>query len=208
MAGLAQHELRQMILDGEIRPGERLNEVVLADSLGISRGPLREAISRLVAEGLLSIVIHKGAYVPSISAEELRDLYELRIAVESAAVRLGVSRATPEQLATLRADLARTQDILDSGSGAAYPVEVEIHSQLVALAQNAAFDGAIRDVHARIRLARARSGTDPERARTAHQEHVAILSAIEAGEPQTAARLLTDHLASACDNAIRHLATD
>jgi DNA-binding GntR family transcriptional regulator len=205
MASLAVRELRQMILDGEIKPGERLNEVLIAESLGISRGPLREAIQRLTAEGLLTVITHKGAFVPAISPEELRHLYELRIAIESAALRLGVTRATEEQLDDLRRDLEHTKEVLDSGSDKAYPADVEIHSQLVALAHNPAFDATIRDVHSRIHLARARSATDPERARAAHREHTVILAAIEAGDGETAAALLTDHLNSACENAIRRL---
>src|SRR4051794_27841584 len=88
--------LRERILDGTIRPGERLNEVTLAAALGISRGPLREAIQRLTSEGLLTVISHRGAFVRTFSRAEVVELYELRAALELHAVRLACDRASDE----------------------------------------------------------------------------------------------------------------
>ncbi len=95
--------LRELILSGELPPGSRLNEVELAASLGISRGPLREAIQRLVAEGLLTLIAHRGAHVRTFHPEELRDLYELREALETHGCKLAATRATEAQLNQLDA---------------------------------------------------------------------------------------------------------
>ena len=70
--------IRDMILDGTIPPGERLNEVALASALGISRGPLREAIQRLAGEGLLTVISHRGAFVRTFEAREIDELYDMR----------------------------------------------------------------------------------------------------------------------------------
>jgi DNA-binding GntR family transcriptional regulator len=94
-AGRSLEVLRTMILDGTLAPGERLNEVHLSQALGISRGPLREAIQRLASEGLVEAVTHRGVYVRSFSARELSDFYELRIALETHAVRLA-ARYSPQ----------------------------------------------------------------------------------------------------------------
>ena len=83
--------LREMILAGEIAPGERINEVALAGELGISRGPLREAIQRLVSGGLLTVISHRGAFVRTFTPGEIVDLYGLRSALELHAVRHGLS---------------------------------------------------------------------------------------------------------------------
>src|SRR6266849_3470977 len=79
-SGRAVNVLREMVLSGRLRAGERLNEVELANALRISRGPLREAIQRLRSEGLLTAVSGRGAFVRSFSDDELRELYEVRIA--------------------------------------------------------------------------------------------------------------------------------
>lgn len=84
-----------MVLGGQLAPRERLNEGAIAGTLGISRGPLRDAIQRLSSGGLLRVVRHKGAYVHTLTEQNFRDLYELRIAIEAYAVRLEVEGGLP-----------------------------------------------------------------------------------------------------------------
>ena len=79
------HGLQQLILAGELRPDERLNERVLSERFGVSRPPLREAIRQLEAEGLVTSIPRRGSYVRSFSGDEIRELYSLRYALESAA---------------------------------------------------------------------------------------------------------------------------
>jgi DNA-binding GntR family transcriptional regulator len=205
VAGLAEDELRAMVLDGRLVPGERLNEVFIAETLGISRGPLREAIQRLASEGLLSVVPHKGAYVRSLSEAELRQLYELRIAIETYAVRLGAERGTPVQRAALQETLERTRQVLDSGEDVPYPSDLDVHVQMVALAHNPALLQVMREAHAGIHLARARSARDPGRARAAYEEHEQIVGCIVAGESVRAAELLERHLESSLVSALERL---
>ncbi|MDN4171708.1 GntR family transcriptional regulator [Nocardioides sp. SOB77] len=205
IAALAERELREMVLGGRFEAGERLNEVALADSLGISRGPLREAVSRLAAEGLLTVVTHKGAYVRTVSPSDLRDLYELRIAVETYAVRLGVERASDEQLAGLDADLARTRAILERRSDEPYPADLDFHARVVSLARNEALLTQVRETHARLHLARARSAHDPRRARAAYDEHAAVVARVLARDAAGAAELMESHLRAALENAAQRL---
>src|ERR1700744_233317 len=94
-------ELRRMAMDFRFLPGERLNEAVLAKDLGVSRTPLREALNRLSAEGFLTFSANNGFFRKTIDVKEIFDLYELRMVLEQAAVRLAVERATEEQLAEL-----------------------------------------------------------------------------------------------------------
>ncbi|KRE39061.1 hypothetical protein ASG73_01490 [Janibacter sp. Soil728] len=192
-----------MVLGGELEPGQRLNEVALAESLGISRGPLREAIQRLAAEGLLRVVTHKGAYVPTFDRQQLTDLYELRTTLESAAIRLGTERASDQALADLRAQLERAGELV--AQGGAFPNDVDLHARFVSLAGNEHFAVVTRDVHGQITLARARSGSDPERAQQAHAEHLAILDRMEARQPAEAAALMEKHLDAARDSALERL---
>lgn len=194
-----------MVLGGELHPGDRVNEVALAEQLGISRGPLREAIQRLAADGLLTVLTHRGAFVPTIGEDELRDLYELRAVLETAAVRLGVARASDAQLAQVRAELTRAGRLLRGTGEGGYPSEVDIHRLFVSLCGNTALAAMTADVHTRITLARARSGSVPERARAAHREHVAILTRMRSRDADGAARLMRAHLEAAGASALRRL---
>ena len=93
--------LRREILDGSLAPGTELLEVALSEHLGVSRGPVREAIGRLAAEGLVTVRPRRGAVVRSLSKEEFLELYEVREALEQRAVLLAVPRLGPEDLAEL-----------------------------------------------------------------------------------------------------------
>lgn len=193
--------LRQMILDGSLAPGERLNEVHLSQALGISRGPLREALRRLSSEGLLHLVPHRGAFVPDFSAGQLSDLYELRIALETHAARLVAEledRSGVEELARALDDAAA---LLDQQDSAAYPPDQDFHGTLLRLAGNSALGEAADSVSARISLARSRSASQPARARAALAEHRDILAALVQGDADEAARLLRTHLAHSLENA-------
>lgn len=192
-----------MVLDGRLAPGERLNEVLTADHLDISRGPLREAIQTLVSEGLLTVVAHKGAFVRSISETELRDLYELRAAIESHAVLMGIHRATSTQLAGLRSMLDATRAVLDDDSRHGYPTDKDFHAQLVALSHSPAMIQASRDVQSTIGLARARSGHDSLRARAAYEEHDLIVTALTQGDAELATQRVRQHLTASVTNFLR-----
>ena len=94
--------LRQSILTGELKPGERLMEIHLADKLGVSRTPIREAIRKLELEGLVTMIPRRGAEVAQITEKSLRDVLEVRRALDALAVELACERITPSQLEQLR----------------------------------------------------------------------------------------------------------
>jgi DNA-binding GntR family transcriptional regulator len=183
--------LREMILDGSIPPGERLNEVALASALGISRGPLREAIQRLAGEGLLTIISHRGAYVRTFEKREVDELYELRTAYEMHAARLVCERASNADLAQLDVFLADTGDAMIDGR---YPADRDFHRRLLSLADSGALERAANDIQAQICLARTISASRPVRAKEAFDEHVDIASALQARSADDAARLVREHL--------------
>lgn len=94
--------LRQAILKGEMEPGERLMEITLANKLGVSRTPIREAIRKLELEGLVHMIPRKGAVVASISEKDMRDVLEVRITLEELAVKLAIKNMTEEDIAMLK----------------------------------------------------------------------------------------------------------
>jgi DNA-binding GntR family transcriptional regulator len=196
---IAENAIREMILSGELAPGSRLNEVVIAEELGISRGPLREAIQRLASEGLLEMVAHKGAFVTAVEEKQLRQLYELRIAIETFSARkICASLSRGDRLA-VQETLQGAEKVLQADGP--YPADMDFHRALVALADNAALDQTSHDVNAKISIARNRSAREPTRAREAYEEHVAIAEALVAGHAARAAKLLEAHLWHSFDNA-------
>lgn len=95
--------LRQAILRGEMEPGERLMEIQLAQKLGVSRTPIREAIRKLELEGLVIMIPRKGAEVAHITEKDMRDVLEVRSTLEELAVTLAIQNATDEKIEELRA---------------------------------------------------------------------------------------------------------
>ena len=87
--------LRQAILRGELKPGERLMEIQLANKLGVSRTPIREAIRKLELEGLVSIIPNKGAYVTGITRKDVEDIYAIRSLLEGLCARWATAHITP-----------------------------------------------------------------------------------------------------------------
>ena len=106
--------LRRAILRGELKPGERLMEIQLANKLGVSRTPIREAIRKLELEGLVLMIPRKGAEVAEITEKNLRDVLEVRCALEELAVQLACDRINQEEIHELHAAAARFEQMFDS----------------------------------------------------------------------------------------------
>ena len=94
--------LRKAILRGELKPGERLMEIQLANKLGVSRTPIREAIRKLELEGLVLMIPRKGAEVAQITEKNMQDVLEVRKALEELSVQLACERITPEQVEEMK----------------------------------------------------------------------------------------------------------
>lgn len=105
--------LRQAILRGELKPGERLMEIQLANKLGVSRTPIREALRKLELEGLVNMVPRKGAEVADITEKSLRDVLEIRKALEELSVQLACEKITEEEIEELKRVAERFKDTLD-----------------------------------------------------------------------------------------------
>jgi DNA-binding GntR family transcriptional regulator len=193
--------LREKILSGALRAGERINEVETAAALGISRAPLREALKTLVNEGLVVAIANRGAFVRSFSAPELADLYELRIALELRALTLANERASPADIKSLDVLLDETDDRMAEAAAGAYPGELDFHLGLVALSRSTELLTAAQSVNHRISLARFRSGQQPVRARHAFDQHREIVNKLQVRDLVGASALLERHLGDSLANA-------
>lgn len=194
--------LRELVVNGYLRPGDRLNEVEIATSLGVSRGPVREAVQRLASDGLLVLVSHRGAFVPKLTPVELAELYEVRAALECMAVRLAAERGSSGAVDELREMLDSTRRIFEAGDEVPYPTDIDFHRKVIEISGNAMLLDHASRVHLQLTLARSRSGYDPVRARAAYEEHIQITDLIAAGDPEASDRAMRAHLKRSLTNVL------
>ncbi|WP_336659849.1 GntR family transcriptional regulator [Leucobacter sp. USHLN153] len=202
----AESYLRGMILEGTLSPGDRLNEVALAEAIGISRGPLREAIKRLSGQGYLTMEAHRGAYVRSYSPREIVDLYELRSALELFAIRLAVERASTADLEALneqlKAEKARIRAHAAGEHSEPYVAELDFHQQLVALGANAAINEQLQDANHKLFLALRSTSRSERRREQSAADHAVILERVMARDVDGSVSLLTGHLMDSMSNSL------
>jgi DNA-binding GntR family transcriptional regulator len=193
--------LRAQILDLDRVPGSRLTERGLETELGASRTPLRAALMRLEADGL---VCRDGRawQVSPIDLGEIAQLSELRDAVETAAVRLSCRRATDHEIA----DLARHLETVDGGqpADAAVRAGTDFHVRLAALSGNRFFADAVGSAMTRL----ARSRWLVARSEEAWEEHRAILRLVAERRPEDAAELIHRHIVGTHESLLRALDAD
>jgi DNA-binding GntR family transcriptional regulator len=186
-------QLKQMAVLYTIRPGERVNELELAERFNVSRTPLREALNRLVAESLLSFVPNRGFFVRRLERQDVFDLYELRRSLESAAVMLAAERADARDIRALRKfwkDVLRVKVKVPAEELVAK--DEEFHMRLVALSGNNEMVRALYGINARIHFVR---WVDLEqRGHDAFAEHLDLLDALEARDAARCRALVETHI--------------
>jgi DNA-binding GntR family transcriptional regulator len=187
--------LREQIVSGARAAGSRLNEVEIAAELQVSRGPVREAIQRLAGDRLVQVEPHRGAFVRALHVDEVRHLFEVRIALECAAAELAAQRADDAARAAIRALLDASEEVV-GGDDPHYPQRLDLHRVIVRATGNRALEHQIEQVDGELRLARAQSGFRSDRAPRAVEEHAAIVAAIEAGDGPAARAAMARHLSS------------
>ena len=187
--------LRDMVVEGQLEPGERLNERVLCEQLQVSRTPLREAYRVLAAEGLLRILPNRGAMVTPLSVTELDATIEVLAALEELTGRLVAARIDDAALARIE---ARHHEMLAHhlrGDLPAYfKANQDIHLALVDAAGNPVLAHEYRLLNARIRRYRFMANLSTERWRESVAEHEAIMASLRAGDGEMLARQLAEHL--------------
>ena len=194
MAGRAYAQLKAMLMAYSFKPGERINEVELAARIGVSRTPVREAMNQLRAESLLRFAPGKGYFCRDLDAQETFDLYELRKAVETAAVRLAVQRARDEEIDALEVFLGRTGPDAD-GLTPQQQVELDeaFHVSLLGMSGNAEMLRVLANINDRIRFVRLIDIGKTDRRET-QREHLEAVRALRARDADACVALLEDHI--------------
>jgi phosphonate utilization transcriptional regulator len=191
---LVQRELERMVLAGELAVGEKLNEAALAVRLGVSRGPVREAMRALAETGLVRLEKNRGVFVREISVAEADEIYEVRAAFDQMAGRKLAGAIRPAQLAELRAVVERMRDAAARQDLDAYhAANLRFHDALVEFAGNAKLLQMYRRLVNELGLFRRHSLAQPQRLPKSTLEHRKILQAIAAGDADAAGQKLYDH---------------
>jgi len=190
-------ELREAIVNLRLRPGEPLREAALAEKLGVSKTPLREAFARLEQEGLVETTSFKGAVVTGYSERDLKEIYELRALLEGAAARSAAEHANDATLHALRDVLDRSRALRDAGDlvGLAELLgrfDVIVYSQVT----NDRIGALIDNLRAHLTRIGRLTEDIPGRVEASVEEHAAIVDAILARNPDEADRLMRVHIAS------------
>jgi DNA-binding GntR family transcriptional regulator len=209
LAGRAVAYIRGLIAEGNVGPGDRLNELEIATSLGISRGPVREAIQRLASSGLLIFEPNIGSRVVSIDENAVRQLYEVREALESLAAGLAARRMTQADKDALTATLDQHESQMDDANSNAYPHssdDWDFHFRIISASGNSHIWRICGDeLRDQINLLRRRHAVKAGRGRRALQEHRWIADAIIAGHGDLASLLMSQHIRASRDNLLSTL---
>ncbi|MEO7337674.1 MAG: GntR family transcriptional regulator [Caldimonas sp.] len=187
--------LRQLIVEGEIEPGRKLNERALAEQLQVSRTPLREAIRMLAAEGLVELLPNRGAVAAQMSTQDVADTFEVISGLEGQSGELAAERITATELQEIRALhfemlAAHTRRDLPTY----YRLNSLIHNHINAAARNATLTRTYLTVNARLQALRFRSNFDEAKWARAVQEHDGMIELLSARDGATLRKLMVTHL--------------
>jgi DNA-binding GntR family transcriptional regulator len=190
----AYHLIRQKIITLELLPLAPLDEQTLMESLNLGRTPIREALQRLAAEDLVSIVPRRGMFVAEISLTDLQKIFELRMLLEGFCARLAAQRATEEQLARLEAIIQELDTVPGENGTALMTIDEQFHEMLYEAADNEFLADTLRRLHAlsfRIwYLVLDRLGS----IRSAMEQHIEIAAALKVRDGAQAETLLQQHI--------------
>jgi len=193
-----QARIESLIMSGELRGGDRVNEIVLSERFGTSRGPIREACRALVQEGLLIAVPNRGVFVRELDLREALEVYDIRSALDELMGRLIAERVTDAEIA----ELWRLIDEMDTAAQAKdldryYPINLAFHNKLLALANNRRlerlYQGLVKELHLFRRKGLLQRGS----MRISNEEHRQIVEAIADRDPIAASVNLKIHVLAA-----------
>ena len=183
--------LREQILSGALEPGTELTEVALSEQLGVSRGPIREALGRLASQGLVTVRPRRGAVVRSLSKEEFIELYQVREALEMMAVKLAVPRLTAEDIDGLQGLIEAMARHAERGEVAEFfEANMAFHGRLLEASGNGKLLELYGQLLGQLAAALALRGN----LQRSVAEHAAIVRAAKRGDAERAAQLMSEHI--------------
>jgi DNA-binding GntR family transcriptional regulator len=192
---IVYEELRDLILKGEIKPGTRMMEIELAEDMGVSRTPIREAIRKLEKEGLVTIEPRRGAYVSDVSVKDMVDILEVRATLEGLAAFLAAQRMTQAEKMELLETSQRFNEALRVGDMAAMiKIDTKFHHLVFAAGRNKHLMQMVEALQELVLRFRYIYYKDFKRAEEMPVEHMKIYEAIAANDPERARESAFNHI--------------
>ena len=195
LTSVVQQEIERRILAGDLPPGAQLIEAQLAEALGVSRGPIREAFRVLEEAGLVRQEKNRGVFVRSIPLDEAMEIYDLRALMDEAVGRRLAERITPEQLKAARVLVDQMEQAVKAGDADRYHlINLEFHDKLVEFAGNRKLIAIYRRLIKELSLFRRINLADGKQLPMSVAEHRAIVKAIASGDGDVAGRAMREHV--------------
>lgn len=187
--------LRQAIQDGVLKPGERLMEIPLAEELGVSRTPIREAIRKLELEGFVVMIPRRGTYVANISLKDIAQVFEIRSALEELAAGLAAERITAEEIEELERMLVEIGDLIElKDMERIVDADIKFHEVLYKASRNERLAEIVHNLREQIIRFRSTSMNQPGRLAKTWEEHRQLVEAIGAHNAVQARKLARVHM--------------
>lgn len=190
--------IRQAIISGQFPPGMRLMELQLAEEMGVSRTPVREAIRKMELEGLVIMIPRRGAYVADISIKDINEVYEVRTALDVLSAGLAAERIDKSEIQEMRELLAEEAALVEARD---YPKIIDndtaFHDVIYRASGNTRCMNIISNLREQITAIRGRSMPYPGRVEIMLKEHRAIFDAIAAGKVEKAQEAVRTHMENA-----------
>jgi DNA-binding GntR family transcriptional regulator len=193
--------LRERIFSGQLKPGDWVDELQLAEEFGISRTPLREAIKVLATEGLITMKVRRGAYVTEVNANDLRDVFHLMALLEADAAAQVAKHGSDDQLAELEA-LHQQLEKSIKDRAKFFAINEQFHFKLLAVAHNKWRDQIVADLRKVMKLNRAQSLQKQGRLEESLQEHRQLMAALKKRDAKAAQAAMQLHIAHGLQAAI------
>jgi len=192
---VVQQEIERTILSGELAPGAKLIEAALAERLGVSRGPVREAFRMLEEAGLVRQEKNRGVFVRHIPLDEAMEIFEMRAMMDEAVGRKLAAAVTPEQMKQMRAMVDEMERAVKAGDVDGYHLlNLQFHDRLVEFSGNRKLIALYRKLINELSLFRRLNLSDGKQLPQSAQEHRAILKAIASGDPDLAGQAMRAHV--------------
>ncbi len=187
--------LRAAIQSGELPPGERLMEIPLAEELGVSRTPIREAIRKLEQEGFVVMIPRRGTYVADITLKDINQVFEIRSSLEELAASLASERITPDELEELERHLVSINDYMENRDfDKIVAADIAFHEVLYSASRNDRLIEIIHNLREQTFRFRSVSMNQPGRLAKTWEEHRLLVEALADHNPQQARRIARIHM--------------
>ncbi len=187
--------LREAIVNGTLNPGERLMEIQLAEELGVSRTPVREAIRKLELEGFVVMIPRRGTYVADLSIKDINEVFEIRTALDVLAAGLAVERITEDELEQLERLLVEIGELIETDdTDRIVEVDSQFHDVLYRASRNDRLVGIINNLREQFTRFRSISIQYPGRMVKSVEEHRRLVEAIASRDTELAQQIAREHM--------------